>query len=190
MKTKFLTEKDFKKYGINKFGSNCSISSDLRVYGNDCVIGSNVRIDDNVILKGKIRLKNNVHLSRGVTISSGANGVFLDDFAALSNFVQIFGKSDDYFKPFIPGATLDYKKKKKYSFIHDSKVVIGKCVLVGAFAIILPGAEIEDFSSIAAYSMVIKKVKKGVFFNGNNFTEKKRNVIEMNKKLKELKKIL
>ena len=190
MKTKFLTEKEFKKYGINKFGSNCSISNDLRIYGNDCVIGSNVRIDDNVILKGKIRLKNNIHLSRGVTISAGKGGVFVDDFVSLSNFVQIFGKSDDYFKPFIPGGTLDYEKRKKYSFIHDGKVVIGKCVLIGSFAIILPRTEIQDFSSIAAYSVVMKKVKKGVFFNGNNLTYKKRNITEMNKNLKELKKIL
>ena len=155
------------KLGLKKIGKDCLISKLSRFISKDVVIGDRCRIDDDVVCKGKIRIGNNVHLGRGCTISGGDKGVYIDEYSALSNFVQIFTISDHYSTSFVPSATLS-DKLKKFSHLISKKVIVGKAVLLGAFSVILPGAELEDYTSVGAHSVVLEKVKKGNFFNSNN----------------------
>lgn len=164
---RFLNHKEIKLLNFKKVGKNNLISSDITVYGKDCEVGSNVRIDDNVIIKGKVKILDNVHLARGVTLSAGTSGIVLKKFAALSNFVQVFGKSDDYLKPYLPGATLDEKYRNRFSFIHDKKITIGVSTLIGSFSVLLPGAYLGDYSSVGAFMLIYDRLKKGESRNYN-----------------------
>ena len=146
-------------------GKNCQISKKVSFYSKEIKIGNRCRIDDDVVLKGKIQLKNNVHISRGCTLSGDEKGIFMDDFSGLSNYVQIFSTSDSYGALSIPSATLDKELQKKFSSIIKKKITIGKCVLVGAMSLLLPGTEIGDFSRIGALSIVLKKIKAGSFYS-------------------------
>ena len=167
----YLTNKELKTLGFFKIGKNCKISCNIRCYSLKGSLGDNVRIDDDVVLKGKIYLKNNVHIARGCTLSGGRNTkIYCDDFASLSNFVQIFSASDDYVEPNVPGATLDNVGRKKFSKIIHSNIIIGKMTLIGTFSLILPGAHLEDYSSVGAYSIIHKKIKSGYYFS--NFNKK------------------
>lgn len=187
----FYTKKELKSKGIST-GVKCRISKKVRFYSSQITIGNRCRIDDDVVLKGKVVISNNVHLARGCTLSGGKLGIYLDDFAALSNFVQIYTVSDNYFSPSLPAATLTDKEKEQYSSIISRKIQIGKSVLIGTFSVILPGSKLEDFSSVAAYSVVYTKINKGIFYNPNdknkNQVFKLRDIKKMEKKLKNFKK--
>jgi galactoside O-acetyltransferase len=191
-----LEEKEFfnSSYFKNKkisVGSNHKISSLVRFYGNKIKIGKNVRIDDDVVLKGKIKINSNVHISRGCTLSGGDKGITIGSFTALSNFVQIFGKSDDYFLPYVPAiSTLPKDMTKKFSKIRIEKISIGECCIIGAMTTILPGGNVENFSTVGAYSIVFKNIKEGVYYSNRDKKDliKIRNIKEIKKKLKKLKK--
>ncbi len=179
----YLNKKQLKKIGFKKIGENCKISNLIRGYNLDCTLGDNVRIDDDVVLKGKINIKSNVHIARGCTLSGGEKGIFLDNFSTLSNFCQLFTKSDDYFLPGVSGGTLNENKRKKFCKIHNKKIKIGKSVIVGTFSVILPGADMGDFSSAGAFTLITKKIKTGYFFSNletKNIKLKKRNLIKLN----------
>jgi acetyltransferase-like isoleucine patch superfamily enzyme len=187
----FYSTKELKNLGFKKIGKNCQISKNIFIYSPNIQIGNNVRIDDHVTLKGKIILKNNVHLAKGCTLSGGSKGIFLDDFAAVSNFVQFFTMSDDYYSSHVPAATLNKKNIKKYSKIYNKNIYLGKNVLIGSMSVILPGAYIDDYSSVGAFSLIHSKIGKGLCYsNQNKIKIKKRNVNSMKAKMIKINKNL
>ena len=160
----FYSKKELSNLNII-VGKNCKISKKVSFYSNKIKIGDRCRIDDDVVLKGKIQLKNNVHISRGCTLSGDIKGIIMDDFSALSNFVQIFSATDSYSSPSIPSATIDKELQSKFSNILKKKIIIGKCVLIGTMSLLLPGAHIENFSRVGAFSIVHKKIKSEFFYS-------------------------
>lgn len=182
--SEYLNKSQLKKLGIFKIGKNCKISKKIRTYSLNCSIGDNVRIDDDVILKGKINIYSNVHIARGCTLSGGKNGIILGKFSGLSNFCQIFTVSDNFLSSVTSAATFNDKDRKKFCRIHSKKVFIGKCVIIGPFSVILPGARIEDFSTVGPYSCIFTKIKKGYFVSNistKKINYKKRNILELEK---------
>ena len=187
----YYSNKELINLGCKKIGKNCKISKKIFIYSSCIEIGDNVRIDDLVTLKGKVVLKNNVHLAKGCTLSGGTKGIFLDDFAALSNFVQLFTLSDDYTAPYITSATLSNIASENYSKIYDKSIYIGKNVLIGSMCLILPGANIGDYSSIGAFSVVYEKIENGLYFSNHNKVIKKKRDIDLLKiKMIKIKKYL
>ncbi len=188
---KFLTVKQLKKIGFKKIGKNCKISKSLTAYNLTGSLGDNVRIDDDVQLKGKIEIKSRVHIARGCTLTAGKSGIFLDEFASLANYVQIYSSSDDYYYPSLPIATFNEKMRKKFSKVYKKKIIIGKCCLVGTFSVLLPGANLGDFSSVAALTIVNKKINKGIFLTQSKSKQlkKKRDLKLFEKKYLDYKKL-
>ncbi len=190
--SEYLNNNKLVKLGFSKTGNNNKISNKIRCYSLNGSIGNNVRIDDDVVLKGKIDIKSNVHIARGCTLSGGSKGIHLDDFATLSNFCQLFTKSDEFFLPYLSGGTLCSRFQKKFSKIHEKKILIGKGVIIGSFSLILPGANLKNFSSAGAYSIILKEINSGYFFsnNGKKETLKKRNLKEIQSKYLKIKSAL
>jgi galactoside O-acetyltransferase len=187
---KYLTKSQLKKIGFKKIGKNCKISKSISTYNLIGSLGDNVRIDNDVQLKGKINLKSNVHIARGCTLSGGTYGIFIDELAALANYVQIYSFSDDYYLPSIAVATLDNKMRKKFSKVYEKKIIIGKCCIVGTFSVLLPGTILGNFSSIGALTIVNKKINEGFFYQSKSREKlKKRNVKFFKKLYKEYKKL-
>jgi acetyltransferase-like isoleucine patch superfamily enzyme len=185
------SNKELIDLGFKKIGKNCKISNKIFIYSNNIEIGDNVRIDDLVTLKGKIVLKDNIHLAKGCTLSGGNKGIFIDDFSAISNFVQFFTISDDYVSPNIPVTTLNKIAIKKFSKIYNKGIYIGKNVLIGSMSVILPGAIVGDYSSIGAFSVIHEKIEKGLYYsNHNKIVNKKRDIAIMKAKMIKVKKYL
>lgn len=176
----FFQRSELLKLGFSYVGKDCKISKKISIYGAKGKIGNRVRIDDDVIIKGKVIIGNNVHIARGCTLSGGEEGIYIDDFSAVSNFVQFFTGSDNYMYPAIPSATLSKNLQKKYCKIYLAKILIGKSVLIGTMSTILPGADIGDFSSVGAYSIIYKKIEEGFYYSNNNkIVKKKRNLLKI-----------
>ena len=185
----FYSKIQQKKLNLKKIGKDCRISKLSRFVSKDIIIGNRCRIDDDVVFKGKIRIGNNVHIARGCTISGGDKGIIIDNFSALSNFVQIYTSTDHYTSGDIPSATLDKKYQKKFSNVISKRIIIGKSVLIGSFSVILPGSKLESFSSVAAHSVVYEKINKGVFLNTQKKTIKLRDYKKIEQKINILNKI-
>ena len=186
MKSDFLKNYQLKKIGFKKVGKNCNISKYTRTYSANISIGNNSRIDDDVILKGKINIGSNVHLARGCTLSGGNKGIYIGDFSTFSNYVQIFSSSDDYQANAIPSGTLSKNLSKDYCALYESKIIIGEGCLFGSMCTILPGANVGDFSSFAAYSVIFKKFNGGIFYSKEKKITRDKEMIK--KKLASLKK--
>lgn len=87
-------------------------------------------------------------------------GTFLDNFAAASNIVQCYTLYDDYIAPYITSATLSKIARENCSKVYDKNIYTGKNVLIGSMSIILPGANIRNYSSVSAFSVVYEKIEK------------------------------
>ena len=111
---KYFKLTELKQIGFKKVGKNCKISKSISTHNLIGSLGDNIRIDDDVQLKGKIELKSNSHIARGCTLSGGKEGIFIDEFTSLANYVQIYSSSDDYYSASIPVATLDKKMRKNF----------------------------------------------------------------------------
>ena len=180
---KYLTLSQLKKIGFRKIGKNCRISKSISTHNLIGTLGNNVRIDDDVQLKGKIDIKSYAHIARGCTLSGGNYGIFLDEFSSLANYVQIFSSSDDYYLPSIPVGSLNDELRKKFSKLYVKKIIIGKCCLVGSLSVLLPGTNLEDFASIAALTVVNKKINRGIFFQSKSKEKQKKRNIKLFEKL-------
>jgi galactoside O-acetyltransferase len=187
----YYSNKNLIDLGCKKIGENSKISNKTSIYSDNFTIGNNVRIDDFVTIKGKVNIKNNVHIAKGCTLSGGNKGIFIDEFSAISNFVQFFTISDDYIAPYITSAIFNKKLIKNYSKIYNKSIHVGKNVLIGSMSVILPGTIIGDYSSIGAFSILYKNIEKGFYYsNHNKIIIKKRNISVMKIKMQKIKKYL
>jgi acetyltransferase-like isoleucine patch superfamily enzyme len=173
----YYSNKELIDLGCKKIGKNCKISNKTFIYSNNLEMGDNVRIDDLVTLKGKIVLKNNIHLAKGCTLSGGTKGIFIDNFTAISNFVQFFTLSDDYIAPYITSTTFNKIAIKNYSKIYNKSICIGKNVLIGSMSVLLPGTIIGDYSSIGAFSVIHEKIEQGLYYSNHNKIVKKKEIL-------------
>jgi len=183
-KNKYLTIKDLKALGFKKIGKNPKIGKRAIFYNTNISIGNNVRIDDTCILKGKIKLGHDVHLAHGSIVAANYGEVSFNDFCNISVNCLFFTNSDDYIKPYLPSATLNKRNRKIYSKIHTGDIKIGKACLIGAGSVLLPGAKMNDYSSIGALTVLHKEVKKGYYFSSYNNKLVKRDWQKIEEKIK------
>ncbi|MBD1160272.1 hypothetical protein IDG51_03240 [Pelagibacterales bacterium SAG-MED14] len=167
----YYTKKELISFGFKKVGSNIKISKLTRFYKCSGKIGNNVRIDDDVVIKGRLDLGNYIHIARGCTLSGGTKGIEIDNYTALSNFVQVFTITDNHASPTLPSVFEKQKLIKKYCSRLNRKIFIGKGVIIGCSSTILPLTVIEDFCRIGAHSIIYEKIKKGCYYS--NFGKKK-----------------
>ena len=105
----YYTKKELISFGFKKVGSNIKISKLTRFYKCSGKIGNNVRIDDDVVIKGRLDLGNYIHIARGCTLSGGTKGIEIDNYTALSNFVQVFTITDNHASPTLPSVFVKQK---------------------------------------------------------------------------------
>lgn len=137
--------------GFKAIGKNVKISDKASIYNCDEIeIGDNSRIDDFCVISGKIKIGRNVHITPQCLVAGGEKGVFFDDFTTLAYGVKIFSQSDDYSGKTLTNSTIP----KKYKNEIIDKVHIGRYSILGAGAIVMPGVELAEGSSIGALSLI------------------------------------
>jgi len=181
----FYNKKQLLKIGFKKVGKNCKIDSLAIFYKINGEIGDNVRIDAGACIRGKIKISSNVHIGAGVQISANEQ-VTIGEFSNLSSYVTIYTHSDNFSSFSIPSGTLK-KDKLKLSNLYKKKISIGSFSIIGAHATLLPGAQIGNFSTVGAYTLVNKKIKSGYFVVSKNILK---NRIYKRKKINYKKKYL
>ena len=161
----FLKKKELVNIGFKSIGENVLISDKTSIYGAERIeIGSNIRIDDFCILsagEGGIEIGKYVHIAAYCSLI-GKGLIKLKDFAGLSSRVAIYSSSDDYSGKFLTNPTVPDEFKN----VNHGSVIVGKHVIIGVSASILPNVEIGDGSAVGAYSLVTKNVLPGIIVNG------------------------
>lgn len=161
-----LSREQLEAVGFASLGENVRISDKASIYGASRIsIGSNVRIDDFCVLsagEGGIEIGNYIHIAVFSSLI-GAGKITLSDFVGLSSRVSIYSICDDF-----SGKTMhnpmvhdDFKQ------IRISDVFLGKHVLIGCGAVILPGAKLEQGVSVGALSLINKKCDEFGIYAGS-----------------------
>ena len=153
----YLTRDELSSLGLHSFGENVLISDVARIHNPSKVsLGSDIRIDDFCVLsagQGGIDIGNHVHLGCFCSLI-GAENIVLGDYSGLSARVSIFSSSDDYSGDTLTNPTVPVALRK----LRNAQVRIGRHVVVGAGAVILPGVTIGDSAAIGALTLVVRDV--------------------------------
>ncbi|MDS0801701.1 acyltransferase [Burkholderia cenocepacia] len=160
----YWTEEDLPKFGFADVGANVRVAKNCTIIGLENIsLGSNVRIDGPTVIAasaGYVRIGSYVHIG-GMTFIAGAGGVEIEDFAGLSQGVRIYSASDDYSGNALTNPTVP----SKFLNVTKAPVTLGRHVIIGSGAVILPGCSIGEGSSVGALSLVTKSLESwGVFF--------------------------
>ncbi len=161
----YLSIDQLNDIGFKAIGSNIKISEFARIYNPQNIsIGNNVRIDDFAILsagEGGITLGDYVHISSFCGLI-GAEEIVMESFAGLSSRVFIYSSSDDYSGQSLTNPTVP----DAYTDVESAPVRIGKHVILGSCATVLPGVTIGSSTAIGAYSLVNNDIPEGVIAVG------------------------
>ncbi len=154
--TSFYSRDELLGMGFASLGNEVYISRKASVYGAENIsVGSHVRVDDFVVLSGNITIGDYVHIAVFTSLFGGDAGIVVDDFANLSSRVAIYARSDDYSGEFMTNPMV----LEKYKNTLESKVTIGKHVIIATGSTVLPGVSLGTGSAVGAMSLVKKDVE-------------------------------
>ncbi len=151
----YLTKRDLSRLGFKSLGDNVRISNRASLYHPERIsIGSNVRIDDFAVLSAG---EQGIHIGSFVHIAAfcglfGQERITLNDYSGLSSKVCIYSSSDDYSGNSLTNPTTPDELRKP----TVAPVALGRHVIVGAGATILPGVTLADGCAVGAHSLVTK----------------------------------
>ncbi len=181
----YLSEAELIEMGFAKLGENVLISNKCSIYNPHLIsLGSNVRIDDFVIISPSeqpFEIGNYVHIATHCSLIGRAS-IKMNDFSGLSGRVSIYSSSDDYSGDFMTNPTVP----AEYSNVISKPVELGKHVIVGAGAVILPGVSIGAGSAISALALVNRDIPSGVIAAGTpcrTIKPRKSGMLDLEKKL-------
>lgn len=185
MSMAYLTPKQLSLIGFQSVGENVQISDKASIYNPARIkLGDNIRIDDFCVLsagEGGIEIGSHVHI--GVfCFLTGKEKIVVDDFVGISSRVSIYSSGDDFSGNTLTNPTVP----DKYKNVRHGKVHIGKHVVVGAGAVILPGVTIETGAAVAALSLVTRLVPEFTIVSGisaRRVGQRKTKVLDLERKL-------
>jgi galactoside O-acetyltransferase len=126
--------------------------------------GDHVRIDGFTTIaaaSGHLTVGSYVHIG-GYCFLTCAGGVTLEDFTGLSQRVSIYSSSDDY-----SGAALTNPMvPRRFTNVRTEPVRLGRHVIIGASAVVLPGVTIGVGSSVGALSLVHRSLPEWGVYSG------------------------
>ena len=181
----FLSKEQIESMGFKSVGENALLSDKASYYNcKNISIGSNVRIDDFVVLSAGvdgIEIGNYIHIAVFSSLI-GAGKIILKDFCNISSKVSIYSSNDDYSGEFMTNPMIP----SEFTNVTHGAVSIGKHVIVGSGAIILPNVILKDGVAIGALSLVTKDCEEfGVYIGApaKRIKNRKRDLLSLEKEL-------
>lgn len=161
----YVTEKKLRELGFRSVGENVQIDRSCTIIGKEYIsIGSNVRIDGySTIIASSVgvQIGSYVHIGSHCTLAGGA-GITMRDFCGLSQGVRIFSKSDDYSGNHLTNPTVP----AHLTNVKSGMVTLGRHVIIGSGAVILPSVNIGDGAAVGALSLVTKNLTGWTIYTG------------------------
>ena len=149
----WYSEDEISLMGFASLGKGVLISRKAVLYGTERIaIGDHSRIDDFCVLsagEGGIRIGRYVHVAVFCSLI-GKGEIVLSDYAGLSSRVTIYSSSDDFSGKFMTNPTVP----AEFTNVRHAPVTLGRHVIVGAAAVILPGAQLGEGAAVGAQALV------------------------------------
>ena len=153
--------------GIRSVGAPVWVDRSVRFFGPERIsMGSRVRIDCFAILSAGtegIRIGSHVHIAAGCFLFGSGGEIVLEDFAGLSSRVSVYTASDDYLGGHLTNPTVPDEYRK----IQRGRVHLGRHVIVGSGAVLLPGVSLGAGAAVGALTVVRKSVPNCAIVYGN-----------------------
>ncbi len=182
----YYSDAELPGLGLAAFGERVRISRKASIYGaGGIAMGSDVRVDDFCVLsagQGGIRIGSFVHIAVFCSLIGRAR-IELGDFSGLSSHVSVYSSSDDYSGAKLTNPTVP----SEFTDVLHADVVIARHVIVGAGAVILPGAIIEQGAAVGALSLVRGRCFEfGVYFGApaRKIGDRKRDLLALEERLR------
>lgn len=182
----FYSVEELQALGLARFGVDVNISKKASLYNRGRIsIGNHVRIDDFCVLsagEGGIEIGDHVHIAVYCSLM-GAGKIKLDDFSGLSSRVSIYSSNDDYSGKHLTNPTVP----AQFCGVTHGDVLLGKHVIIGAGAVVLPNVRIGDGAAIGSLSLVSKNCEAFSIYSGvpvRRIRERKRDMLELESKLR------
>ena len=149
----WLSSSQLEQMGFGSIASEVLISDKASFYNCAAIrIAAHVRIDDFCVLSagvGGIEIGRNVHVAV-FTSMIGAGTISLGDFANLSSRVALYSSTDDFSGETMTNPTVP----REFTGVSSLPVAIGRHVVIGSGAVVLPGSTIEEGVAVGALSLV------------------------------------
>ena len=160
----YLDRSILETMGFRSLGRDVKISDKASIYGaEEMSIGDHSRIDDFCVVSGKVEIGRNVYVAPFCLIAGGTPGVVFEAFSYIAYRVSVFAQSDDYSgatmtNPTVPAA---FKTERKEA------VRLGRHAIVGTGAVVGPGVDLADGTSVGAQSLVLRSTEPWSIYVGS-----------------------
>jgi len=162
----WLTSEDIEKLGFSHIGKGVLLSSKSSYYNPQNIsIDDYTRIDDFCVLsagKSGIFLGKNVHIAVYSSLM-GQGKITIGNFSGLSSRVSIYSSNDDYSGAAMTNPTVPHQ----FTNVYHADVHLGKHVIIGSGAVVLPGVTLGDGVAIGALSLVRKDCEPFTIYAGS-----------------------
>lgn len=153
MSNAYLSLDELGQAGFAAFGHDVFVSRKASIYGVERIcLGNHVRIDDFCVLsagEGGIKIGDYVHIAVYTSLI-GRGRIELRDFSNLSSRVSIYSSSDDYSGASMTNPMVPFR----FTDVRHADVTVGRHVIIGSGAVVLPGVAIGEGAAIGALSLV------------------------------------
>ncbi len=114
-------------------------------------LSNHVRVDPFCILSagGGIVLGSHIHIAAHCSLIGGG-GIQIDDFAGISHGSKLLSASDDLSGNYLTGPTV----ADEFRNVLQAPIHVGRHVVIGAGAVVLPGATLGEGAVVGALSLV------------------------------------
>jgi acetyltransferase-like isoleucine patch superfamily enzyme len=183
----FCSEDELRQAGFKSIGTNVQIDRGCTIIGTENIsLGNNVRIDGFCTL-----IANGGWLDIGTYVHIGAHchmlasgGITIGDFISISQGVKVYSRSDDYSGGYLNGPTVP----QEYTGAVEAEVCIRRHALIGSNAVILPGVEIGEGTSVGAQSLVTGSLDEWSVYAGcpaKMIKERSRDILKHEESMRE-----
>lgn len=183
----FYSREELQGLGLARFGTDVRISKKASIYNPGRIsIGSHVRIDDFCVLsagEGGIEIGDYVHIAV-YCLLIGTGAIKFGDFSGLSSRVSIYSSNDDYSGAHLTNPTVP----AQFLGVTHANVLLGKHVIIGSGAVVLPGVSLEEGAVVGSLSLVTKDCAAFSVYLGapaRRIGERKRDLLELEKQLRQ-----
>lgn len=161
----FYNDDELRAAGFAQVGRCVKVSRHARIYGAERIsIGDHARIDDFCVLSAGaegIGIGRHVHIAVMCTLIGNAR-IELSDFSGLSSRTSVYSSSDDYGGAALTNPTVP----DRFRNVESAPVHLGRHVIVGAGAVILPGTHMEDGAVLGALSLAHGRLAGFTIYTG------------------------
>jgi len=161
----FLGRPALRKLGFSAIGEEVLVSDKASIHGASRIaLGDHVRIDDFCVLSAGeegMRIGSYVHVACQCTLIGKAR-IELEDFCNLSGRVAVYSSTDDFSGAGMTNPMVPLELRQ----VTDAPVRIGRHVIIGTGAVVLPGVTIGEGAAVGALTLVKKSLEPFTMYAG------------------------